>query len=114
MRHNFTFSGDYLRKKDGSILNLVYSPDGIDGKKAFYEYESNGILKETKHPLLLYSLLKSKASTNFHIKLYAKDRANYFLSKNELDEIYKEINPPKWFKESVDNWTIKLRANERV
>lgn len=113
MKKKFDFSGDYLRPKNAStvhdILTIDYRKDGVDAKQAFFTFESTGKLLPTKHPLLFHSLLKCKASANFHIKLYAQDRANGFLSRYELEqEIYAEVDPPQWFKDAVENNMIKF------
>jgi len=108
MRKKFNFSGDHLRDKNGEILIVPFLKNGADGKHAFFVYESIGKVLPTKHPLLFFSLLKTKASANFHVKeLYSSDRAKGFLCRVELEEIYDEINPPQWFIDSVEKWTIK-------
>lgn len=114
MRKFFTFSGDYLRDKHGEVLVIAAQQTGVDARQAFHAYESTGKLKPTRHPLLLFAILKAKASANFHIKeLYATDRAAFRLGRLELEEIYEQINPPEWFKQAVENWTVKLREQKQ-
>ena len=103
MRNIFNFDGslNYLNKKGKEIV--IYDINGVDGKEAFFQFDSNGIIKPTKHPNLLYQLLKIKASVNLHIKMYAEDRANFLMSKTELRGIcfkYKTVinNIEKYYK----------------
>lgn len=109
IRHIFNFDGqkDYYNKYGEDII--IYDKKGIDGKKAFFEYDSNGRISPTKHPNLLHTLLKVKGSTNLHIKMYAEDRANGLLPLNELDIICKDLKSPSWFKEAIENLKIKIR-----
>lgn len=112
VRNVYNFDGNllYFDKKGNNIVN--YDRNGVDGKEAFFQYDSNGIIKPTKHPNLLYSLLKIKGSINLHIKLYAEDRANLLLSYVELRGICIKYKTPKWFREAVDNQTIKILNNK--
>ncbi len=107
MRHNFKFDGcaEYHNKKGELIIQ--YDPNGIDGKKAFYLYDSSGEIRKTKHPNLLHALLKTKGSVNLHIKMYAEDRASGILPKYELLEMCKEFNAPEWFFSAVENQKMK-------
>ncbi len=84
IRHIFNFDGQhtYINKKGHTLVN--YDPKGISGKEAFYLYDSHGIIKPTKHPNLLTTLLKTKGSVNLHIKMYAEDLAKCYLSKLEF------------------------------
>ena len=104
VRKEFTFSGDHLRGDKDEILTIPNNLKGIDGFKAFKRYDSEGILPPTRHPNIVYALLKTKASVNFHIKLYATDRAKGFLCRLELqEEVYDAFNPPQWFKDAIEN-----------
>ncbi len=78
-RKNFTFSGDILRKKNKEPLEIIFDRKGLSGKESFHLYDSTGVLKPTRHTNLLQCLLKTKASINFQIKEWAKDRATGYL-----------------------------------
>lgn len=107
VRKIFDFDGvnQYCNKKGIDIIQ----PDkkGIDGINAFYLYDSQGIIKKTKHPNILQTLLKTKGSCNLHIKMFAEDRAAGTLSKPELIAFCKKINAPEWFYEAVEKQKIK-------
>lgn len=102
-RYFFNFDGkDNYYNKDGKTI-INYNKNGKDGITSFMKYDSNGIITYTKHPLILKTLLKVKGSINLHIKMYAEDRANGLLSKNELISICNDINAPEWFLNAVEN-----------
>lgn len=103
VRHIFIFDGcnDYRTKNGDKIIK--YSPNGVDGKKAFYTYDSMGKVRETKHPNILKTLLKIKGSINLQIKEYAQDRATGLLGYNEFSEICYSLNTPQWFIDAVEN-----------
>ena len=90
VRHFFNFDGHENRP-------IVYDRNGIDGKKAFHIYDSQGVLKPTKHPKLLAVLIKAKGSVNLHIKMYAEDRAKGLLPLFEFRELCDKLADPYWF-----------------
>ena len=73
-RNIFTFTGG--KPEIQIIPNIEFDINGIDGKKAFHIYDSQGKLKPTKHPNILSSLLCTKASINLQIKQWAQGRAD--------------------------------------
>ena len=107
MRHIFNFDGcnDYYNKKGELIIQ--YDKNGVDGIEAFFQWDSNGKIKSTKHPNLLYTLLKVKGSTNLHIKMYAEDRADCNMNFIEFRALCIHFKAPYWFRESVEKQKIK-------
>jgi hypothetical protein len=107
MRHEFNFDGssNYYNKKGESIVQ--YSEDGVDGKEAFFQWDSNGKIKPTKHPNILYTMLKTKGSCNLHVKMYAEDRASCNLDKIEFRAICNKIKAPRWFVDAVEQQKMK-------
>lgn len=107
MRHTFSFDGasSYHNKRGEPIIQ--HDPKGVDGKRAFFEYDSNGKVLPTRHPNLLHTLLKTKGSVNLHIKLYAEDRASGLLPLAELEAICEEHQAPEWFFEAVQAQRVK-------
>jgi hypothetical protein len=101
MRHRFNFDGHLDRY-------IVYDPNGVDGKKAFHKFDSSGRLVPTKHPNILKTLLKTKGSTNLHIKMYAEDRAKGRLPLLEFRGICIEFRAPYWFREAVEQQKSKF------
>lgn len=99
----FDFDGveDYTSK--AGIPMIQYSKQGMSAKECFYLFDSQGIVKKTKEPKRLKKLYKTKGSVNLHIKMYAEDRASGLLPETEFRKIVKEINPPKWFVDAVEN-----------
>ena len=95
-----TISSNYNGKHYGFELIteevVQFDKEGVDAKRAFFEWDSNGKVYPTNEPDLLRKLLKTKGSTNFHIKLYAEDLAKGFLPRPELRECLKEWNAPDW------------------
>lgn len=102
VRHLFNFDGSLDRE-------IEYDPLGIDGKKCFHLFDSQGKLRPTKHPNLVRSLLKTKGSINLHIKMYAEDRAKQILPGCLFNELCEELKVPDWFILAVENQKIKYK-----
>ena len=96
----FDGCGHYYNKKGVDLIQ--FDENGFTAKKCFYLYDSSGVIKQTREPEELHRLLKTKGSTNLHIKMYAQDRAKGYLPKIEFEEICKELNAPNWFIEAVE------------
>jgi hypothetical protein len=96
MRHFFNF--------DGSLPpDIVFSADGIDGKQAFFLYDSQGKSIPTKHPALLATLIKIKGGVNLHIKMYAEDRASGLFPGLEFRALSIKLKAPYWFRDAVEH-----------
>lgn len=97
VRHIFNFDGslNYLNRKGEDII--VKDGRGVDGKKAFYSFDSSGKILPTRHPNILHSLLRTKGSINLHIKMYAEDRASGILPLFEFKELCEVLKAPDWF-----------------
>lgn len=109
MRHKFNFDGcaEYFNKKGEKIV--IYDKNGVNGKDAFFQWDSNGKIKPTKHPNLLHTLLKVKGSANLHIKMYAEDRANGLMGLMEFGLLCNEFKSPDWFMDAVERQKVKIR-----
>jgi hypothetical protein len=109
VRHQFNFDGHAERL-------ITHDSKGIDGKRAFYLFDSQGVLKATKHPNLLRTLIRTKGSVNLHIKMYAEDRAKAILTGMEFTEMCKTLKSPSWFYKAVEiqkfGWYEKIGMPE--
>lgn len=94
-RNEFTFDGRLQR-------DIQYSRNGIDGKKAFFLFDSKGKLVPTKHPNILRTLLKVKGSINLHIKMWKEDRYNGCLPKILFYELINEFDLLPWMINIID------------
>jgi len=103
VRHKFNFDGCafYYHKQGEPVIK--HSNRGVSGIEAFFQYDSNGKVVETKHPNILHTLLKTKGSVNLHIKMYAEDRAACNFSKIEFRALCIQLKSPNWFREAVEN-----------
>ena len=91
-QHNMdrlTFSGQY--KPVAS-----YAENGPDAKRAFFIYDSQGVLKPTKEPELLSKLISCKKSVNFHIKQWAAGYSEGTLLLLDLCDIQRDFKAPQW------------------
>ena len=104
-RFNFDGSNNYFNKKGDNVIQ--HDKNGVSGKEAFFQWDSNGVIKPTKHPNILYTLLKVKGSVNLHIKMYAEDRAGCHMNKIELRALCIHFKTPKWFREAVEMQKMK-------
>lgn len=112
MRNIFNFDGSdgYWNKLGVSIVQ--YDKNGVDGKQAFYNWDSNGVIKPTKHPNILNTLLKVKGSVNLHIKMYAEDRAACNMNKIEFRALCIHFKAPLWFREAVEKQKVKYYKSQ--
>jgi len=94
-RHVFTFDGRLPR-------DIPFDRNGMDGRKAFFLYDSHGKVMPTRHPLLVASLMRTKGSVNLHIKMWAEDRANGILPRVLFDDICVQLNLLDWIIEAVE------------
>lgn len=120
-RHVFHFSGTA-----NPAYLPIYDKNGADGKKAFFSIDNNGKNILTKHPNLLTSLLLTKASVNFHIKMWAEGRTDGTLPLIEFSQRIAQqkyphlniemdgtdmenfLNLPEWVIKAVENQKSKL------
>jgi|SRR5215217_5453734 len=105
VRHAFSF--------DGQLYNtdIVYDKNGLDGRHAFHVLDSTGKMMPTQHPNILRQILKTKGSTNLHIKMYAEDRAKGYLPKVTFSDICLEYKVPAWFIKAVESQALKIRKS---
>lgn len=107
-RHTFDFDGRLDR-------DIVYDKNGIDGKRCFFLYDSQGILKPTKHPNLVISLLKTKGSINLHIKMWKEDRYNGCLPKILfIEECIEPFELLDWMISIIDKTCINNIWHQKI
>lgn len=106
VRHLFSFDGHQYRE-------IIYDPKGIDGRKAFYLFDSEGKLKPTKHPNILRSLIRTKGSVNLHIKMYSEDRAKGLLPLIEFRGMCIKLKAPEWFYFAVEKSKHSLYKKDK-
>lgn len=96
---------------------VLFDKNGVSGKEAFYQWDSNGKILPTKHANL-FSLLKTKGSANLHIKMYAEDRAKGLLpliefSVKQAIKIYGKFSVLRiWIKTEGKELTRKMISND--
>jgi hypothetical protein len=107
MRHKFNFDGclEYYNKSGQNIIQ--YDKNGVDGKESFFQWDSNGKIKPTKHPNILSTMLKVKGSCNLHIKMYAEDRAAGLFPFIEFRTLCIHFKAPSWFRDAVEKQKVK-------
>jgi hypothetical protein len=88
----FGFTGGAL------IPEVPYAEDGVDAKRAFFLYDSNGKLVPCKEPDLFKSLMITKKGINFHLKLWAEGYSDMLMGVHEYIEDF--TDPPDWVEES--------------
>jgi hypothetical protein len=87
---------------------ITSHPEGSDAKRCFYVFDSRGKLPPCREPEILASLLRTKASVNLHIKLWAAGRFDGTFPGVEFDEYMREIGAPDWVKLAVRKQQYKL------
>lgn len=83
-------------------------------KEAFFQFDTHGKLLAIAAFDELLQLLRAKASLNFHIKIYAKDRARGWLGLIDLLEIQQQHNLPDWFIDAVEKQKVKYYEPMKV
>lgn len=117
MKYSKNFNRDfnwYLSVRDkfnffgSEVVDIIYDRNGIDGKQAFYIWDSQGKMVPTKHPNILKTLFITKGSVNLFIKMYAEDRAFGILPKELFySEVVLPFKCPDWFVNAVENQKVK-------
>lgn len=87
---------------------IPYSPTGKTAKVCFYKLDSEGKCKPCSEPDLLVQILRCKASVNLNIKIWAQSRAEYTLSKEELQEYMEFFQAPEWVFKAIENQKMKI------
>ena len=110
MRHTFDFDGalGYWNKKGEHVIQA--DTNGMDGIEAFHQWDSNGKILPTKHPNILFTLLKIKGGCNLHIKMYAEDRAACNMNFIEFRALCIKFKAPSWFRDAVERQKVKYWA----
>ncbi len=94
VRSIFQFSGSNDKE-------VIKDNNGVSGKKAFFLYDSQGKLVPTKHPKLLSTLIRTKASVNLHRKLYKEDIDAGLYPRIEFRAFCISIRAPHWFSKNM-------------
>jgi len=87
---------------------IPYSATGKSAKVCFFTLDSEGKSKACSEPQLLVELLRCKSSINLNIKIWAQSRAEYTLSKLELQEYMESYQAPEWVFKAVENQKLKI------
>lgn len=97
---------------DTSEECIVHDVNGVDAIDAFVHIDSYGAAKPTRHSALLRVLLKTKASLNLFIQMYAEDRANGRLPKELFQsEIVEPFKFLPWMIEAVEQQKWNYNQN---
>ncbi len=103
-RFRFKFAGC-------SIPVIPYQADGVDAKKAFWAFDSQGKLLPCREPELFSELVACKKSVNLHLILWAEGYQDCLIPISELMETF--IEPPDWVEESFRNQIQKILKKEK-
>jgi len=127
-KDNFTFAGTSLKREygiqfpgepepigkddDGKDITvpfpIPYSPNGKSAKVCFYQLDSEGRCKPCAEPHLLVEILTCKTAINLQIKIWSQSRAEYTLSKSELQEYLDYYKAPEWVFKAIENQKLKI------
>jgi hypothetical protein len=116
---NFTFAGSNTKKDYGiqfpgepeqpdNPFRILYSPNGKSAKECFHQLDSTGKCKSCAEPQLLAEILNCKAAINLQIKIWAQSRAEWTLSKIELQEYLEEYKAPEWVPKAIENQKLRI------
>lgn len=81
---------------------FTYDPEGMDGKRAFYEIDSKGKPVRTRHPNVVAALVRAKRGANLHIHIWAEDRARGLLSRHVFMELSAKLGLLPWVIRAVE------------
>ncbi len=101
-RHRFKFAGCL-------IPQVPCQSDGVDAKKAFWNFDSKGKLLPCREPELFAEIMSCKKSINLHLIMWAEGYQDCLISVSELMESF--IDPPTWVKEALIKQIEKVRKN---
>lgn len=89
---------------------FVPDPKGEDGRTAFFKIKNNGISVRTKHPNIVYSVLRTQASAKLWMGILADQIMNGILRQSDFESLCKKIEAPSWFLSG----TILMAYNMRI
>lgn len=101
------------RYRAGGLRNrlsekIVYAdPRGFDAVSAFVLEEELGEPVKTKHPRVLQALNNAVISLEAHLDKVAYDQANGLLSFNDVLDIVRKNNYPKWTARIIHRFKMK-------
>lgn len=102
-KEKFTFAGC-------TIQAPPYDKNGVDAKRAFFIFDSQGKIKPCSEPELYVQLMICKKAINLQIALWAEGQEDCLIP---LSELLKEfIDPPDWIEQAIRN-QIKKVSKER-
>lgn len=103
----------YLQNKDkftfaGSIIPKVnLNPHGVDAKKAFWAFDSQGKNSPCREPELFRQLLICKKAINLQITMWAEGQEDCLIPIKEMLESFIGT-PPDWVEASIRNQIEKV------
>ena len=83
-------------------FSIPYSETGNSAKLCFYYIDSEGKNTHCSEPYLLIKILECKAAINLQIKMWAESRAEYTLSKADIEEYVAFYQSPDWVLVAVE------------
>ena len=89
-------------------FTIPFSSTGKSAKVCFYKLDSEGKCKPCSEPHLLVEILRCKAAVNLNIKIWSQSRAEYTLSKIELQEYMEHFDAPDWVFKAVESQKEKI------
>lgn len=115
----FIFAGSNLKidygiqfpgelEQPNNTFSIHYSPDGKSAKECFHQLDSTGQCKLCSEPQLLAEILTCKAAVNLQIKTWAQSRAEWSISKFELQEYLDYYNAPDWVLKAIENQKLRI------
>lgn len=89
VRHHYNFDGKYP-------IDPPFDLRGVDARRAFQIYDSQGRLVPTRHPNIVQSLIRTKGSVNLHIREYAAGAHTGEIPHAEIRQWLSEVKSPYW------------------
>lgn len=104
LQHTFTFAPhDPLKAKKPIDITA-----DMPVKKAFYNFDTHGKYYNIANNSELLRVITTKASINFHIKLWAESRALGEFGSLELLESLESYNFPQWVFDAIEEQKKRL------
>lgn len=99
-KHKFIFAGSV-------VPDPIYSENGVDAKKAFWAFDSRGVILPCREPKLFQELLICKKAINLQINMWAEGQEDCLIPISELLESFVgEV--PEWVELAIRNQIEKV------
>ena len=105
------------------VPTVIHDPEGVDAKRAFHKFDSQGRVVPCREPELFQKILICKKAINMHIKMWADGYLDCMIPMEDHEPRLEEgddtflldefVDPPEWVATSLRNQIAKALHRKR-